>query len=34
MDPNGFEDAAIENNYANKDYHKVYVGEILKVYEK
>lgn len=34
IDPDGFEDSAIENNYADKDYHKVYVGEILKVYEK
>lgn len=34
MNPMGFEDSSIENNYANKDYHKVYVGEILKVYEK
>lgn len=34
MNPEGFEDPAIENNYANKDYHKVYIGEILKVYEK
>lgn len=33
IDPAGFDDAAIENNYANKDYHKVYVGEIIKVYE-
>lgn len=34
IDPAGFADASIENNYANKDYHKVYVGEILKVYKK
>ena len=34
IDPAGFADAAIENNYANKDYHKVYVGEIIKVYMK
>ncbi len=34
MSPEGFIDPAIENNYANKDYHKVYVGEIIKVYEK
>lgn len=34
MNPEGFEDPAIENNYANRDYHKVYIGEILKVYEK
>ena len=34
IDPAGFDDAAIENNYANKDYHKVYIGEIIKVYKK
>ncbi len=34
IDPAGFEDADIEKNYANKDYHKIYVGEILKVYKK
>ena len=34
IDPAGFEDSAIENNYANKDYHKVYIGEIVKVYQK
>lgn len=34
IDPAGFEDASIENNYANKDYHKVYIGEIIKVYKK
>ncbi|MBQ2973616.1 MAG: flavin reductase [Clostridia bacterium] len=34
IDPAGFEDTSIENNYANKDYHKVYIGEILKVYKK
>ena len=30
----GFEDENIEKNYAAKDYHKVYIGEILKVYAK
>ena len=34
LDPAGFIDGAIENNYANKDYHKMYIGEILKVYAK
>lgn len=34
FDPAGFEDPAIENNYANKDYHKMYIGEIIKVYKK
>ncbi len=34
IDPAGFEDSSIENNYAQKDYHKVYIGEILKVYQK
>lgn len=34
FDPAGFADASIENNYANKDYHKMYIGEILRVYKK
>lgn len=34
IDPAGFEDATIESNYAKKDYHKIYIGEILKVYCK
>ena len=34
IDPKGFEDDAIEKNYAAGDYHKVYIGEILKVYAK
>ena len=34
IDPKGFEDEAIEKNYAAGDYHKVYIGEILKVYAK
>ena len=34
FDPAGFVDSSIENNYANKDYHKMYIGEILKVYKK
>jgi flavin reductase (DIM6/NTAB) family NADH-FMN oxidoreductase RutF len=34
MDPAGFSDESIEKNYANKDYHKIYAGEIIKVYKK
>ena len=34
LDPAGFIDPAIENNYARKDYHKMYIGEIIKVYSK
>ncbi len=34
IDPKGFEDENIEKNYAAKDYHKVYIGEIIKVYAK
>ena len=34
IDPAGFADASIENNYANKDYHKMYIGEIIRVYQK
>lgn len=34
IDPACFADASIENNYANKDYHKMYIGEIIRVYQK
>lgn len=34
IDPKGFEDEAIEKNYSAGDYHKVYIGEIVKVYTK
>ena len=34
IDPKGFEDEAIEKNYSAGDYHKVYIGEIIKVYSK
>ena len=34
IDPAGFVDESIENNYAQKDYHKMYIGEIVKVYAK
>ncbi|WMJ22501.1 flavin reductase [Paludicola sp. MB14-C6] len=34
IDPENFYDASIENNYANKDYHRMYIGEIVKVLVK
>ena len=34
MSPDGFLDESIKDNYAQNDYHRIYVGEILKVYEK
>ena len=34
MNPDGFIDADIEKNYADKDYHRTYVGEILSVLKK
>ena len=34
LDPSGFIDPSIESNYSKKDYHKMYIGEILKVYKK
>lgn len=34
MDKNGFIDKTIEENYENGDYHRIYVGEIVKVLEK
>lgn len=34
MSPEGFIDKSIEKNYAAKDYHRIYVGEILEVYVK
>lgn len=34
IDPSGFKDAAIHSEYENKDYHKVFVGEITKCLEK
>lgn len=33
MDPAGFIDPSIESNYSKKDYHIIYTGEIVKVYE-
>lgn len=34
IDPRGFLDPSIESNYAAKDYHRVYIGEILKTLVK
>ena len=34
MNPQGFIDKSIENNYRSGDYHTTYVGEIIKVLEK
>ncbi len=34
MDPAGFLSAEIDGNYAKKDYHRIYVGEILDTYKK
>lgn len=34
LDPSGFLDKTIENNYAKKDHHKMYVGEIIAAYQK
>lgn len=31
MKPDGFIDESIMNNYANNDFHRVYVGEIVRV---
>jgi flavin reductase (DIM6/NTAB) family NADH-FMN oxidoreductase RutF len=34
INPAGFLDAEIEENYPSKDYHRMYVGKILKTYKK
>ncbi|NLO45153.1 MAG: flavin reductase family protein [Clostridiales bacterium] len=34
LEPKGFTDKKIENNYSNGDYHRMYVGEIVKTLEK
>ncbi len=34
LDSAGFTDESIESNYPNKDYHFVYIGEVVKVFEK
>ncbi len=31
IDPNQFIDASLDRNYPNKDYHRVYIGEILEI---
>ncbi len=33
LNPQGFIDAGIESNYSKKDYHIIYIGEIIKTYE-
>jgi hypothetical protein len=32
MDPSGFVDKTIQENYAAKDYHRIYFGEILAAF--
>ena len=32
MDPNGFIDKTIQDNYAANDYHRIYYGEILSAF--
>jgi flavin reductase (DIM6/NTAB) family NADH-FMN oxidoreductase RutF len=32
IDPAGFQDPAIEGNYSGGDYHRVYFGQILRIY--
>ena len=32
MEPNRFLDPTIEGNYPNKDYHRIYFGQILAIY--
>ncbi len=32
MDPAGFIDPAIQNNYPGNDYHRIYLGEILTAF--
>ncbi len=34
INPNDFVDKKIEKNYPKKDYHRMYIGEILKVFSK
>ncbi|WP_368294412.1 flavin reductase family protein [Dehalobacter sp. TBBPA1] len=34
LDPSHFLDPAIESNYKQNDYHRVYVGEIIRCYAK
>lgn len=32
IDPTGFIDASVDGNYPDKDYHKMFVGEIISCY--
>jgi len=34
LNPAGFIDESIEENYPSKDYHRMFVGEIIKTYKK
>ena len=34
IDPGKFQDPGIEKNYPLKDYHRQYIGEIIKVFKK
>ncbi|MGC8971068.1 MAG: flavin reductase [bacterium] len=34
IDPNNFLDESIHNNYPMKDYHRMFIGEIIKTLEK
>lgn len=34
IDPGNFLDPGIEKNYPLKDYHRLYIGEIIKVFNK
>lgn len=34
ISPEGFVDVDLDKNYENKDYHKMYVGEIIKCLEE
>ena len=34
INPGHFQDPEIEKNYPLKDYHRLYIGEIIKVFEK
>jgi hypothetical protein len=31
MEPSHFIDPSIENSYPEKDYHRIYYGEILRI---
>ena len=34
LDPNHFLDPTIDNNYKQKDYHRLYIGEIIRLFHK